>query len=174
MSIMRWRERLLYLAMSLVVGWHSLAILVAPMPESSTLVQTFRALVQPYLSLFRLDNKWHFFVPLGKYAQFRYIVEDTAGKQHLFVPLQEASDSVARYVMWRELKYFYEGLMEAPAIRGERIVTLLCRKHVALKPVSVALLQAQELDFLPDDYLRGASPLDPEFVSVSTLAHIKC
>lgn len=174
MRLMSWRQRLVYLAMSLVVGWHSLAILVAPMPDSSGLVQTFRALLQPYLSLFRLDNKWHFFVPLGKYTQFRYSVEDAAGKQHLFIPVAEASDSVARYVMWREFKYFYEGLMEAPTIRGERMVTLLCKKHAALNPVSVALLQTQELDFSPDDYLKGARPLDPEFVSISTLAHIKC
>jgi hypothetical protein len=174
MGLMSWRERLIYLAMSLIVGWHSLAIFVAPMPDSSRLVQTFRALLQPYLSLLRLDNKWHFFVPLGKYTQFRYVVEDTAGKQHLFIPAEEAGGSVARYVMWREFKYFHEGVMEAPAIRAERMVTQLCTKHAALNPVSVALLQAQELEFSPDDYLRGARPLDPEFVSVSTLAHIKC
>jgi hypothetical protein len=174
MTSMQWRERLTYLAMSLVVAWHSTALIVAPMPNGSTMAQTFGALLQPYLSLLRLDNQWNFFVPVGRHAQFRYVVEDAAGKQHVFTPVDEASGSVARYVMWREFKYLYEGVMEAPAIRGERITTLLCQKHAALNPASVTLLQVQELDFWPDDYLRGRRPLEPEFTFVSTLTHIMC
>jgi hypothetical protein len=171
---LRWRERLVFLAMSLVVAWHSFAIIVAPTPAGSTIVQTSRALVQPYLSLFRLDNQWNFFVPVTKYTQFRYLVEDAAGKQHLFIPVEEPSESVSRYVMWREFKYFFEGVMEAPQLRAPRIGALLCQKHASLKPVAISFLQVQELDFWPENYLQGGRPLDPEFISVGTLANVRC
>ena len=174
MKSIPWRERLTYLAMSLVVGWHSFAIIVAPAPDGSTIVQTLRFLVQPYLSLFRLDNRWNFFVPVVKYLQFRYVVEDAAGKRHVFIPVEEASGSIPRYVMWREFKYLYEGVMEAPEIRGDAITALLCRRHASLNPVSISLLQVQELEFSPEDYLQGRRPLDPEFITVNTLTNIKC
>jgi hypothetical protein len=174
MKSIQWRARLTYLAISLVVGWHSFAIIVAPTPGGSTMVQTFRYLVQPYLSLFRLDNQWNFFVPVGKHMQFRYVVQDAAGKRHVFIPVEEASESFPRYVMWREFKYLYEGVMEAPEVRGNAITALLCRKHASLNPVSISLLQVQELEFSPEDYRQGHRPLDPEFVTVNTLANIKC
>src|SRR5439155_16029727 len=53
-----WRQRLTYLAMSLFVAWHTLAIIIAPTPTGSGLVQSLRSLVQPYISFFRLDNQW--------------------------------------------------------------------------------------------------------------------
>jgi hypothetical protein len=172
---MGWRERVTYLAMSLVVGWHTLAMIVAPAPEGSTMMQTFRFLVQPYLSLFRLDNQWNFFAPsVGKHLQFRYVVEDVAGKRTVFIPVEDIGRSFPRYVMWREFKYFYEGIMEAPEIRGAAITALLCRRHASLKPAGISLLRVQELDFWPQDYLQGRRPLDPEFVSVETLTNIEC
>jgi hypothetical protein len=171
----QWRERLTYLAMSFVVAWHSFAIIVAPMPDSSTMVQWFRLLVQPYVSLFRLDNQWNFFAPsVTRQTQFRYAVEDAAGERHVFVPAEEVSWSLPHYVMWREFKYLYEGVMENPEGYGERVTTLLCRKHASLKPVSVSLLQAQELDFWPENYLQGQRPLDPAFVAVRTLTNAGC
>jgi len=170
-----WRERLLYLAMSLVVGWHSFAIIVAPMPDSSAMVQWFRFLIQPYVSLLRLDNNWNFFAPsVGKHAQFRYAVEDEAGQRHVFVPAEETSWSAPHYVMWREFKYLYEGIMENPEGYSAKVTALLCSKHASLKPVSVSLLQAQELDFWPEDYLQGYRPLDPNFVAVRTLTNAGC
>ena len=76
MSSTPWRDRLTYLAMSLVVAWHSFAMVVGPAPGNSTLVQSLRPLVQPYISLFRLDTSWNFFAPVGKHTQFRYVIED--------------------------------------------------------------------------------------------------
>jgi hypothetical protein len=170
----RSRERLIYLGMSLIVGWHGFAIIIAPSPDSSAIVQTLRPIVQPYLSLFRLDDKWNFFVPAGKFMHLRYVVEDAAGKQHLFIPAEDPSGSVARYAMWREFKYLYEGVMEIPEVRSEPFAALLCRKHAALDPVSISFLQVQELDFSPQDYLQGHRRFDPEFISVNTLATVKC
>jgi len=171
----QWRERLTYLAMSLVVGWHSFAIIVAPMPDGSAMVQWFRFLIQPYVSLFRLDNHWNFFAPsVGKHRQFRYIVEDAAGERHTFVPAQDMDWSLPRYVMWREFKYLHDGVMENPEAYGERVTRLLCQKHASLKPASVSMLQVLELDFWPDDYLQGYRPLDPAFVTMTALTNASC
>jgi hypothetical protein len=169
-----WRDRLTYLAMSLVVGWHSLAMVVAPAPDSSAMMQSLRLLVQPYLSLFRLDTPWNFFAPVGKHFQFRYVVEDAAGNEHTFVPTEESSESLPGYVWWREFKYLYEGVMETPETRGDAVAALLCRKHASLAPLSITLLQLQEQDFWPEDQLLGKRPLDPEFVTVNTLTRVQC
>lgn len=173
-NAIQWRNRLTFAAMSLVVGWHSLAMVVAPAPNGSATIQSLRLLLQPYLSFFRLDTPWNFFAPVGKHAQFRYVVEDAAGNKHTFVPTEESNLSLPRYVWWREFKYFYDGVMESPESRGDAAGALLCRKHAALQPLSVTLLELREEDFRPEDRLRGKSPLDPEFVSVNTLIRVEC
>src|SRR5580693_8287103 len=57
----QWRQRLSYTAMSVIVGWHALAMVVAAGPESSDTAKSLRSLLTPYLSLFNLDHKWNFF-----------------------------------------------------------------------------------------------------------------
>jgi len=171
----RWRESLTYLAMSLLVAWHSLAIIVAPMPDGSAMVQWLRAIVNPYISLFRLDNHWNFFAPtIARQTQLSYAIEDAAGARHEFKPSQDPTGSLPRYFMWREFKYLYEGIMEDPEAYGDRITSLLCRKHASLNPTSVSMSQIQELDFRPEDYLQGHHPLDPDFVNVVTFADAAC
>jgi len=171
----RWRERLTYLAMSLVVGWHSLAIMVAPMPNGSAAVQSVYSLVQPYLALLRMDNHWNFFAPrIGRHRQFRYVVEDAAGRRHVFIPTEEPSESISEYYMWREWKYLYDAIMDAPEGRGYLLGALYCKKHAALNPVSISLLKVQELDFWPEDYLQGRRPFDSKFIAVTTLSNIDC
>jgi hypothetical protein len=171
---MQWRDRLIYLGMSLLVGWHTLAIIVAPAPDGSATVQALRRLVQPYISVFRLDTTWNFFAPVGRHSQFRYAIEDARGNNHIFIPTEEASASLPNYAMWREFKYLYEGIMETPPTRSAGVAAMLCRKHAALDPVSVILFEAQEQDFSPEDRLRGQQPLDPEFVIVNPLAQVAC
>jgi hypothetical protein len=174
MNAKQWRSRATYLAMSVVVAWHSLAIVIAPMPESSATARSLRALLQPYLSLLRLDNKWNFFVPPGNFTHLRYVVEDADGQQHVFIPAEAPSGSIARYAMWREFKYLYEGVMEIPDVRAGPIAAILCREQASLKPASITFLQVQELDFTPDDYLQGHRRFDPQFISVAPLATVKC
>jgi hypothetical protein len=169
-----WRKRLTMLAMSLVVGWHSLAMLVAPAPNDSTMVQSLRSVLQPYISLFRLDTGWGFFAPVGKHAQFRYVVKDAAGNDHMFVPTEEPAASIPRYVWWREFKYLYDGIMDSPESRASVAGTQLCRAHAALDPLFVTLLQVQEQNFWPEDLLAGKHPLDPDHVTVSTLMRVPC
>src|SRR5260370_20943170 len=83
-----WRQRLTYLVMSAFVAWHTLAMVIAPAPESSVLVQTLRAALQPYLTLFRLDNPWNFFAPTIGGAQLRYSLEGSARAPHTFTPAE--------------------------------------------------------------------------------------
>jgi hypothetical protein len=170
----KWRGRLTYLVMSLVVGWHSLAMVVSPSPNGSVLVQSLRSLFHPYLLLFRLETPWGFFAPVGKHAEFRYVIEDAAGNQHIFVPTEEPSPSLARYVWWREFKYLYDGVMAHPEFRGDAAGALLCQRHASLDPRSVTLLEVVEKDYGPEDELRGKRPLDPEFIAVIPQMRVAC
>ena len=174
MITMQWRRRLTYLAMSLIVGWHSLAMVIAPAPTDSVLVQSLRTIWQPYLLFFRLDTRWNFFAPVGKHSQFRYVVEDAAGKKHFFVPTEETPRSQPRYVWWREFKYLDDSITESPGTLGDAAGALLCRQHAELKPRAVILLQAQEKDFWPEDELQGKNPLDPDYINVVNLRRIPC
>jgi len=171
---MLWRTRLTWLAMSVVVAWHGLAMVVAPAPNNSELVQSLRPLFEPYLLLFRLDTAWNFFAPVGKHAQFRYVIEDAAGNRLVFTPTEEPSAAIAQYVWWREFKYLDDGIMETAETRGNIAGALLCQKHAALSPRAVTLLEVQEKDFWPEDELLGKRPLDPEYITVNTLKRFEC
>ena len=39
-----WRDRLIYSAASLFLGWHTIAMLLAPVPENNVVVEAFRDL----------------------------------------------------------------------------------------------------------------------------------
>jgi hypothetical protein len=167
-----WRERLLYLAMSVFVVWHTLAIVVAPAPDSSVMVQSLRRLLHPYLSLFRLDNKWDFYAPnIGKGHQFRYIVEDAAGTSRTFMPTDDLNPYHPMHWWFRA---WYDAIIDQPDVYGDAAAARLCRQHAALQPVAVTLLSLEEKDFSPADHLSGKHPLDSDFVTVNTLKRVKC
>jgi len=106
----RWKRRL-YMIMSFFVCWQTLAIIVPPMPQGSRLVQSLRSVLQPYITIFRLDNSWSFFAPgVGRGGEFRYVVEGSDGRRHVFHPTEEKG-SVPEFYMWREWKYFYDKVM---------------------------------------------------------------
>src|SRR5262249_12771307 len=129
---MQWRRRLTYLLMSMVVGWQALAIVISPAPGNSEAVQALQSLLKPYLSALRVDNSWVFFAPnVHKQTLFRYIVEDTAGKEHRFTPQRGPVRSLPAYAMWREFRYLYEGILVNVDDRGDAAGALLCRKHAA-------------------------------------------
>ena len=166
----RWREPLIYAAMSLLVTWHTLVMVVAVSPDSM-ITRAARALVQPYLTLFNLDNDWKFFVDVGLSYQFRYAVEDAAGRTHVFIP----TDKLGRFdpnSIW--LRDRYRDVMRSVHRYGDVTVAELCREHVALRPVAITLLAVEAKEFGPDDRRRGKNPLDPEFVTVHTLKTIRC
>jgi hypothetical protein len=167
-----WCQRLLYVAMSVFVVWHVLAIVVAPAPDSSAMVQSLRRLLHPYLTLFRLGNKWNFYAPnVGKGHQFRYIVEDAAGTSRTFMPTDDLSWYHPTHWWFRA---WYDAIVDSPDVHGDSAAARLCRQHAALHPVAVTLLSLEEKDFSPADHLGGKHPLDSDFVTVNVLKHVRC
>jgi len=169
-----WRERLTYTVMSVFVAWHSLAIVVAPAPGNSVTVQELRVLLQPYLTLLRLDNVWNFFAPtVGSMnmSQFRYVIEDKTGEKLTFLPEAEFSGLNSSY-LW--FKAWYNAISYNPEDYADIAAALYCRKHASLHPVSITLLEIQENDFTQTDFLAGKQRWDPEFVTVNTIKHVKC
>ena len=167
----RWREHLVYAAMSLLVAWHTLVMVVAVAPES-VIARAARALVHPYVTLFNLDNDWGFFAPdVGVSYQFRYIVEDAAERRHEFIP----TDKLSRFnpnSIW--LRDRYGSIMYSVDTYGDLVVAELCREHAALRPVAITLLGVEGREFGPEDRRRGKHPLDREFITLHSLKTIRC
>ncbi len=167
----RWRPRLIYTAMSALLVWHTLAMLIGSAPIS-TITRAARQVFHPYLTLFRLDNQWGFFAPnIDTGAQFRYAVEDAAGVRHTFVPADKLSRLLPSSIWFRDR---YRVVMRSIETYGGELAVAFCREHAALNPVSITFLEAEQKAFTPADRLRGKHPLDPEFVDVHALATVRC
>jgi len=172
MIVSRWRERLTSVAISAFLVWHTLALVVAPAPDGSLLIGSARAVLQPYLTLLRLDNTWDFFAPsVGTGDQFRYAVEDASGVFHTYAPLDELNWFHPAWFWFRSWHY---SIIDNPDLYADAAAISFCRKHAALHPVSVVLLDYQEKAFTRDDYLGGKRPTDPEFFIVNTVKRVKC
>jgi len=175
MILNAWRERLTYTAMSVFVAWHSLAIVVAPASESSVTAQGLRALLQPYLTLFRLDNSWDFFSPsvnsLSTSRQLSYVIENKAGEKLTFMPEAEYSRLEPSYFWFRAWHF---AVIDNPEDYADIAAAFYCRKPAALHPVSITLLAVQDKEFTLTDFLAGKQRWDPEFVTVNPIKHAKC
>jgi hypothetical protein len=167
-----WRERLTYTAMSVIVTWHAAAMLFAPAPDNSVIAIALRPVFQPYLSLFRLDNTWDFFAPsVENGAELRYVIEDSRGMRRTFAPTRELSWYHPSYFWYRS---WYYAIMDETDTYGEGGAAFFCRKHAALRPVSITFAEYQQSDFAPEDHLAGKLPTDPEFVTVKVLKRVPC
>ncbi len=157
--------------MSLLLVWHSVAMVVAAAPDS-VITRAATSLFQPYLSLFRLQNGWSFYAPdVRVEPEFRYVVEDASGQQHTFVP----ANHLSRYLpsdIW--VKDWYIHVMDNPDVYSKFVAAYLCREHALLHPVSITLLEFDQKDFLPQDQISGKHPFDPEFLDKKTLATVQC
>jgi hypothetical protein len=168
----QWRARLAYAAMSVFLAWHTAAIIIAPVPEYSALIQTLRVPFQPYMSLFRLDNMWDFFAPnVDSPSELRYIVEDAGGNQHPFAPAKDLT-WFHPYFFWSNS--WYNSIMDEPEMYADAAGEIFCHRHASLQPVSIFFLEAESNDFTPRDELAGKHPMDPEFVTVNTLRLVAC
>jgi hypothetical protein len=173
-----WRERVTYTAMSLFVAWHTLAMVVAPAPDTSDLIKGLRTVLDPYLHFFKLDNQWNFFAPdVGEEGRdpigviLRYVIKDDAGTLHRFDPdagLNWFRPSSIWFHDW------YRTLLENPDDFGEEFAALFCRQHAELHPVAITLFAAAQKEYGPLDRLRGKQPLDPEFVNVAPVKSFEC
>ena len=166
-----WRDRLIYLAMSLFIAWNVMSMIIAPAPENSPTVQSLRPLFRPYWALFRLESPWSFFEAVARVPQFRYVIEGADGKEHTFVPVEEFSWYHPRY-NWFERIYW--AIMDSPDTFGDHFVASLCRQHAALKPVRIAFQAVTGGEYRPEDELRGHRPMDAEFVTVDTFVYADC
>jgi hypothetical protein len=173
MTPKRWWQNLVYLIMSLFVAWHTVAMVLAPFQAQGTSATppSFRFFVQAYLTFFRLENTWAFFAPVGRSHQFRYVIEDNEGNEHIFAPVKEFRWFDPHYG-WFERKYW--GLMIYPQLFSDYFVNVLCRNHAWLNPESITLQEVLEEEFRPEDHLNGYRPLDPEFSSVTQVKYAAC
>src|ERR1700722_12933639 len=166
-----WQKRLTYAAMSLFIAWHTVAMVIAPSPDSDLKRSLVRAL-HPYLTLFKLGNTWDFYAPnVGYGQQFRYIVENAVGRQHTFVPTEAWGWADPRY--WWYTAWF-NVIIDSPDDHGEVAVSVFCKAHAKLDPVSITLMQVLQKDFTVEDQLNGKNPMDAEFVTVNTLKRAAC
>jgi hypothetical protein len=169
-----WRKRLTYVVMSVFVAWHTLALVVAPAPPGSVTAQGLRVLLQPYLSLLRLDNGWNFFAPYFgnlNMSQFRYVIEDGTGEKRTFMPEEKFGRFSPSYFWFRG---WYTEIIEHPEDYADIAVALYCREHASLHPVSITLLEVQENTFTQTDFLAGKQRWAPEFVTEKTIKRAPC
>jgi hypothetical protein len=172
MTSRQWRERLTFLVVSAFLVWHTLAVVFAPAPNASLLIGSVREVLQPYLTLFRLDNPWGFFAPtVGNGDVLRYAVEDPSGEFHAYAP---ADDLSWFHPSWFWFRSWHYAIIDNPEFHADAAAAFFCRKHLGLHPVSVVLLDYQERAFTRDDFLRGKRPTDPEFFVVHTVKRVKC
>jgi predicted DCC family thiol-disulfide oxidoreductase YuxK len=132
---------------------------ISPAPESTALSQALRFWYQPYLTLFRLDNMWEFFAPnIGGASQLRYNIEDDAGESQSFVPTEGLS--------WFHPSYFWirswsEAVTTNFGLYGASGAAALCRKHAALHPISITLLEYHEAKIYASGSLERREPHGP-------------
>ena len=166
-----WRERIGYGVLSVFVAWHTIAMVLAPVPEKNPIVRAFRAVYQPYLTPLGLDTTWDFFSPIGIGHQLSYTIEDFEGKEHTFMPIFDVSWFLPDRRWYERI---YTSLMTNPEIYGDYFVAIFCRKHAALKPASIILYENVEERYWPADHLRGRAPNDPKYFTVNPLRHVDC
>lgn len=168
----QWRSRLTYAAMSLFVAWHGVGTMIAPAPDVSEFIRAVRVPLQPYLSLFRLDNRWGFFAPdVSRGTRFRYIIEDVAGNHHPFNPTENLNwIHPSFFWVW----YWFDAIVANPDMYADSAGAYLCRKHASLRPVSVIMFALEPGEFTPEDQLAGKHPTDSEFVTITTVKRVSC
>ena len=160
-----------YVAMSILLIWHTFAMMVGPAP-GSRIVGPSRWLAAPYLTFFGLRNEWGFFAPtVSPGYRFSYVVEDTAGEKHTFTPA-DALNSLHPDSIWKRDHYVM--IMTMPELYGDAAAADLCLEHASLQPASITLLEIEHSEFWPDDLRNGKRPTDPEFAKINTLRTVTC
>ena len=157
--------------MSAFVAWHTLAMVIAPAPES-VVTDALRVALQPYLTFFRLDNQWDFFAPtVGEGSRLRYDIEDRSGKTHAFLPAEELSWLHPNFLWFRS---WYYRIIDEPDRFGDYAAAALCRKHASLQPLAITFYEIQEEKFTREDFLDGKGRMDPGFFTIKMLRGIRC
>lgn len=165
------RRRLGFVAGSLFLAWHALAIVVGPAPASHAAGAAYPAFA-PYLRVLDLDHGWSFFAPNpGRGRLLRYAVIDGAGARHdrrlteALTPLDPA------YLRWTTL-YAYLDVDLPHHLRAA--ADHLCRRHRDLDPRAIVFVHRDQLTLTPESYRAGHRPLDEDYVTTTELAPLEC
>jgi hypothetical protein len=167
-----WRGRLVFWAASLFLAWHTIAMLLAPLPQQNVIVRAFRTLFHPYVTLVGIDANWNFFSPIGSSYQWRYVIEDAGGNKHTFTPIKD--------INWlTPVHRWYEKILQEPMLSpdlyGDYFAGFFCRKQAALKPVAITFVAVEEGEFWPQDYLLGKNrTTDPEYLTEIPVRRYAC
>jgi hypothetical protein len=168
-------QKILFVLTSMFLIWHTLALVIGPSPQSHLRDNLF-GYFQPYLSLFRLNNAWAFYAPepeLGSVVNYKVIGED-GDAQEFDVYNDQLDRWSASY--FRFNAFFNNIYWQSEVYRRYRnsYIQYLCRRHAALNPESIVLVRINQTRLTHEDYLKGARPLDPEFIEVHTSQPVRC
>jgi len=163
--------RLALIAMSALLIWHTAAMITGPSPPSA-MTDAARAVLDPYMTLLRLDNVWGFFAPNVKLgSHFSYVIEDAQGQTTTFTPADTLNRFHPNYIWLRDR---YMRIMENPDVYGDVTGAELCLKHASLNPAKVSLVQRTQKPFGPHHQMDGQHPYSPEFVTEKTVRTVDC
>ncbi len=172
MAAQAWRQRSVYAAMSALLAWHCFVILIAPLPEASAVAQALWPVVNPYVSLLSLDNRWDFFAPnVAAGYELRDLLEAADGTSRVFVPMKQIS-WFHPYYIWTD--QWQDAIVDHPETYAGLAAALFCRAQASARPTAVTLVNVEQKPFWPQDYLAGKRPLDPDFVTENVLKRVPC
>jgi len=167
--------KLRYILMSVFVTWQTFAMLILPAyKENATLNWLYEDVVHPYVTLFGFNLGWSFYSPsVTLSGHLRYVIEDAARKRYSFEPANELNRWLPDDWWFR---FWYNAIYDTPDTYGDLAANYFCRKHAALRPVSISFVKVEERaqDFTPADRLSGKSPLDDEFVTETIVKQAEC
>ena len=166
-----WVQRAATLAASVLVLWHSAAMVFAPAP-ASYLKGLASPCFAPYTTLLHLNGQWAFFAPNPDAGHLvRYILEDAAGKRREYRLTEDLSKSNPLFGRYTTL--FSAITPDKPSLVAS-VAAFLCRHHADLKPKRLTFLLVEQLRLSPEFYLEGHRPLDKDHIRVHTLPPVNC
>ena len=162
---------------SLFIVWHVIAIaVVGPMWGDSPEVLK-QSHFRHYLAFFHLDRAWPFYAPNPQLGTLvRYQTVDSTGTVKTY-PLTEAYNRYQHAFSRNGNIYTY--LFQYPEYTSDRgfdrsIARYLCSRHAGEQIQSIKFIQLVQKPLSHQDYLKGARPLDPEYVNSSIFGPYPC
>lgn len=170
-----WRRTTTYVLMSAFLVWHTLAMVIPPSP-SNYLTIFLTKLLKPYLDIFQLRGRWHFFAydytprdSPGDY--FRYAITMSNGEKMYFDPIKDLNPLHPEDWYFRD---WYLKIINQPDIFGEYAALHFCNKHMELDPVEITFFALKEDRLSVPNYLSGKRPLDEKLTVTNMLATKPC
>ena len=150
-----------FLAASIFLTYHTLAICLAPAPDSY-LRRKVAPFFEPYLKIFHLNNNWGYFAPdPASGILMRYRIEDEDGKMHVFKLTENLKRSDPDFMRMTSLFNKMPGMSPA-YLQG--IASYLCGRNSAIKPVRLQFMEGHQVRLSPWAWFRGKRPMDDEYM----------